>query len=655
VSHVLKTKWFPIACITTWGLAIYANTFRVPFVFDDLIYIQNNPIVTNPCNLREIVGFAPSRWIAFFSFALNYHFGQENTLGYHFINLAIHIGSAISCYGLVLLTFRTPRLADQAGPDIKSTLALLGGLIFLSHPVQTEAVTYIWQRVESLASFSYLLSIVLYVKSRLEEEVGQQSYLVSPSVYYIASCVLAFMSAMTKEIVVTLPATIILYEILFFGEVSTRFKRVMLRATPFLCLLIVVPVLAIQSPVVTKNLLYESPSTSSYMLTQTRVIATYLRLLVWPVEQNIDYDFPLLGSILAPEVLGSTLLIFSSVALAILVRKTWPLITFGTIWFFITLSPTSSIIPLPDVMFEHRLYLPLVGFVFVLIGIITAFKRHWKPLSMGTTILLLLLSAGTYSRNNVWQTGLTLWKDAVQKSPDKARPHVNLATWHIRNGEHDRAVIALLRAISLKPDYAVAYENLGVAYFHEEAYEPAIAAFEQAIDLDPSQASTYNSLAETYMRMEKKDLAIKNFDKALRLNPAHLSARNNLGLLLAEKGHYLRATAEFEKVLKLDPNHKEAAFNLARAYTLSGQMDRAVKQYQTVIRLEPSLPEAYHNLGILYLESLNRPQEAKRYFEQALILTKDPHKAALIKEIISQIETSRHAGGNPHGTAPATE
>jgi tetratricopeptide (TPR) repeat protein len=655
MSYLFKSKWLPVLCITAWGAIIYSNTLVAPFVFDDLIYIQNNPVLTNPFNLSALIGFAPSRWVAFFSFALNHYFGQENTLGYHIINLAIHIGSAISCYVLVLLTFRTPRLADQASHDIKSVLAFLAGLVFLSHPVQTEAVTYIWQRTESLAAFLYLLSLVLYVKSRLTEEAGQQSSLVSPSVYYIASCVVAFTSAMTKEIVVTLPATIILYEILFFEKVPTRFKGLMLRATPFLCLLIVVPVLAVQSPVVTKNLLYESPSTWSYMLTQMRVIATYIRLLVWPVEQNIDYDFPLSQSILAPEVLWSTLLIFSIVAIGIFVSKSRPLITFGTIWFFITLSPTSSIIPLPDVIFEHRLYLPLMGFVFVLIGIIAIFKRNWKPLSLAMTILMLLHSTGTYSRNNVWQTGLTLWEDAVRKSPNKARPRVNLATWHIRNGDYDRAVSALLRAIALKPDYAVAHENLGVTYFHKGLYEKAIGAFELAIDLNPSQASTYNALAETYMRVGKKDLSIKNFKKALSLNPSHPSARNNLGLILAEKGLYLKAIAQFQKMLQSDPTHKEAAFNLARAYTLSGQVDRAIRQYRKVIELESNFAEAYHNLGLLYLHSLNEPHEAKRCFKQALLLTKHPQKAALIKEIIAQIEKPHHEEGNSYETARSAE
>jgi hypothetical protein len=485
---------------------MYSNTLRVPFVFDDLIYIQNNPILRNPLNLTDIIGFAPSRWIGFFTFGLNYYFGQENTFGYHLVNLVIHIGSAISCYCLVLLTFRTPRLKGQASSDFKSTLALLAGLIFVSHPVQTEAVTYVWQRVESLAAFFYLWSLTSYVKSRLEEDAKPQSSKVNPLLYYVASCVLAYMSAMTKEIAVTLPATIILYEIVFIGNFTKRFKHLIIKAMPFLCLLIITPIMAQKSGVVTQNLLYESPPTWSYMLTQTRVIAAYLRLLVWPVEQNLDYDFPLSQSLLEPEVLLSVSLIMLIVILGLLVYRSSPLITFGTMWFFITLSPTSSVIPLPDLIFEHRLYLPLVGFVFVLIGLVAAFRQHWKSLGMLMIVALLFFSAGTYYRNRVWQNGLTLWQDTVRKSPRKARPRVNLAMSYVNVGEYDKAVDELLRAVVLKPDYASAHENLGVAYFHKGAYQLSIEVFRKAIALDSSQASTYYALGEAYMRVGEKDL-----------------------------------------------------------------------------------------------------------------------------------------------------
>jgi tetratricopeptide (TPR) repeat protein len=618
MNYVSKIKWLPIVCITIWGAAIYSNILRVPFVFDDLVYIQNNPILKNPLNLADIIGFAPSRWIGFFTFGLNYYFGQENTFGYHLVNLVIHIGSAISCYWLVLLTFRTPRLRDQASSDFKSTMALLAGLIFVSHPVQTEAVTYIWQRVESLAAFFYLLSLASYVKSRLEEDRNRKSSKVNPLIYYVASCVLAYMSAMTKEIAVTLPATIILYEILFFGNIATRFRRVMLKATPFLCLLIIVPVLAQKSPTVTENLLYESPPTWSYMLTQTRVIAAYLRLLVWPVEQNLDYDFPLSQSLLEPEVLLSVSLIMLIVILGLLLYKTSPLVTFGTVWFFLTLSPTSSIIALPDLIFEHRLYLPLVGFVFVMTGIIAALRKHWRPLSMVMIIVLLLFSAGTYYRNSIWQNDLTLWQDTVRKSPLKARPRVNLAISYVNVGEYDQALDELSHAVALKPDYAAAHENMGVAYFRKGAYQQAIAAFKKAIDLDSSQTSTYNAVAEAYMHVGKKDLAMKNFKKALSLNPSLLSARNNLGLILAEKGLYSRAIAEFERL----------------------------------IQFEPGFLDAYHNLGILYLNFLDKPDEAKRYFERELVLTKDSQMAAQIKEIIIQIEGTHPGQRTSHETDP---
>lgn len=635
-----KTKWLSIGCIAMWGVVIYSNTLTVPFVFDDLIYIHNNPILKEPLNFARIIVFAPSRWIGFFTFAVNYYFGHWNTIGYHLVNLMIHIGAAICCYSLVLLTLRTPRLKNRP-VEHKTALALLAALIFLSHPVQTEAVTYVWQRVESLAAFFYLLSLAFYVKSRLDSNGEQPSFLLDSSSSYVTSCLLAYACAMTKETAITLPAVMILYEMIFFKDFSKRAKHVLLRVVPFLCLVIVVPVLALKSPVVTKNVLYESPPAGAYVLTQTRVITTYLRLLVCPVEQNLDYDFPLSKSLLEPEVMGSLLLIISVVALGIFVRRSSPLIAFGIIWFFVTLLPTSSIVPLPDFIFEHRLYLPLVGFVFVLIGILVISGKRMRIVTTALIIMILIFSVSAYRRNSIWRKDLTLWQDTVEKSPHKARPRANLATSYIKIEEYDKALAELSQAIALKPDYAVAHENVGVAYFHKKAYQRAIAAFQRAVELDPNQASTYYARGETYMRLGQNDLAIKDFQKALLINPSHLSARNNFGLMLAEKGEYLKAISEFETVVRLEPNHQEASFNLARSYTLSGQIDRAVRQYEKVIELQPGFLEAYHNLGILYLGLLKKPDEAKRCFERALRLTEDPQEAARIKAMIAQIEQAR--------------
>jgi tetratricopeptide (TPR) repeat protein len=399
--------------------------------------------------------------------------------------------------------------------------------------------------------------------------------------------------------------------------------------------------LASESPVVTKNLLYESPPPGTYLLTQTRVITTYLRLLVWPVGQNLDYDFPLSESFLEPGVIAGILLIISLVVIGILVRRSSPLIAFGIIWFFLTLSPTSSLVPLPDVVFEHRLYLPIVGFVLVLIGIPAIWKTRLRIFTTVLIVIIVIFSLGTYRRNGVWQNDVKLWQDTVTKSPRKARPRVNLATSYIRIQQYDRALTELSHAISLEPDYAAAYENAGVAYFHEKDYPRAIAAFQKAIELSPNQTSAYYGRGEAYMRLGQKDLAIADFRKVLSINPSHVSARNNLGLLLAEKGAYLRAIREFETVVRLEPNHKDASFNLARAYSLSGQIGRAARQYEKVIEMEPGFMEAYQNLGILYLDFLDRPDKAKQCFEHALRLTQDPQRAAQIKAMIARIEPNR--------------
>jgi tetratricopeptide (TPR) repeat protein len=358
------------------------------------------------------------------------------------------------------------------------------------------------------------------------------------------------------------------------------------------------------------------------------------------VGQNLDYDFPLSESFLEPEVIGGVLLIISIVALGILVRRSSPLIGFGIIWFFVTLSPTSSVVPLPDVIFEHRLYIPLAGFVFVLTGIMAAFMKHRRPMTTVVIVGLLLFSVGTYRRNSVWKDELMFWQDTVRKSPRKARPHVNLAGAYIELGEYDEALAELSRALFFDPACATAYDNMSKVYLRKGEYELALPAAKKAVDLAPNQASPYNALGETYMHLGKKDLAAKNFSKALSIDRFRQSARNNLASLLAEKGLYLKAIQEFEQVLRLDPNHKEAAFNLAHTYTLSGQINRAVRQYQEVIEKEPDYLAAYHNLAMLYLYYLHRPDDAKRCLEQALTLAKDPLKTAEIRKIITQIETA---------------
>ena len=307
-------------------------------------------------------------------------------------------------------------------------------------------------------------------------------------------------------------------------------------------------------------------------------------------------------------------------------------------WFFITLSPTSSVIPLPDVIFEHRLYLPLAGFAFVLMGLVVSSKKPGWIVTVVMSIVLVLFSAATYRRNAVWLNDLILWQDTVEKSPLKARPRVNLATSLIKIGNYDNALDELSRAVVLKTDYVAAHENMGVAHFHKGAYQLAVIAFGKAIDLDPGKASAHYAMGKAYMGLGEKDKAIQVFEKTLSLHPSHLGARNNLGLILAEKKAYSKAISQFETLLRLDPAHKAASFNLALAYSLSGQADRAIRLYEKVIELEPDFFEAYYNLGLLYLDVLNRPDDAKPYLKKALALSKEPETAARIKEIIIRIE-----------------
>ncbi|MDP3112121.1 MAG: hypothetical protein Q8M71_08475 [Thermodesulfovibrionales bacterium] len=369
ISSKISSKWslfnkplvhfFLIAIV---GLLAYSNTFNVPFHFDDA------PNIVENYKLRDLSNSWPpsgSRWLGFLTFALNYYFGGLNTIGYHIVNLGIHILNAILVYWLVVLTFKTPYFL----PPFNSLLtkggyrgvALFSALIFVSHPIQTQAVTYIVQRFTSLATFFYLLSLVMYIKFRSQKSVSfgdPPRREVSPPTHpspsrgegkgeggrytlYAISLLSAILAMKTKEISFTLPVIITLYESMFFGnkqfvipvktgiqdknEMDSYFRRNdrmesgykrLLYLIPFLLTLPIIPLslIGIDKPIgdIIGELRAASQETEQisrnvYLLTQFRVIVTYIRLLFLPINQNLDYDYPLYHSFFNPEVFLSLL------------------------------------------------------------------------------------------------------------------------------------------------------------------------------------------------------------------------------------------------------------------------------------------------------------------------------------------------------------
>jgi len=611
----------PVILITLSALLTYSNTFTSPFHFDDISQIVEYQRIRD---LSKFLDFEGVRYIGELSFALNYHFGGLNVFGYHLVNIVIHIINGILVWLLVTLTFKSPKMGGVSGsPHPVGLIALAAALLFVVHPIQTQAVTYIVQRYTSLATLFYLLSIVLFVKWRLQSlESGARFRWL----FYFFSILSAVLAMKTKEISITLPFVIILIEFFFFGG---RWRRAFFLL-PYLLTLAIIPLVFINldtdkpigdivGEVREASQETESISRGDYLLTQFRVIVTYIRLLFLPVKQNLDYDYPVYHSFFTPVVFLSFLFLLAVFGLAVFLfirsRKGGNgyllLSSFGIFWFFITLSVESSIIPIRDVIFEHRLYLPFVGAALSFCSTMIYGIDYWRRLSgrrislqVAALILLVVtvlpLSAAAYQRNRVWKDEITLWRDVAGKSPFKARTHINLAFVSYNQGLTEEAVKEYRTALRLKPGIASVHNNLALVYYNQGRIDEAIEEYKVAIRLKPEIALAHLNLGLAYSNKGYADEAIEEFTTALSLNPRLTAAHFNLGLAYLRQGRPDKAEEEFKTTIRLKPDSPEVYNNIGIIYARQGQIDDAILAFRTALRLKPDFTEAENNLMRIY-------------------------------------------------------
>ena len=658
INNIFSFVAVHIACIIILGLAVYSNTFSSPLVFDDEIYIQSNPALKNltiftdsslidslPNGLGTLKEQFRNRILGHFTFALNYQIHGFSVTGYHMINLLIHLLNALLVYLLVVLTFRTPFMITGTAADSSfiaqepKTIAFLCALLFVAHPVQTQAVTYIAQRFTSLVTLFYLLSIALYIKARLSERSLHRW------AWGFAALVSVILAMKTKEISFTLPAVIALYELMFF---EGRLKKRMPYLLPFLLTMAIIPATLILSgsPDSPKSLFEVSQETTTisrydYLFTQFSVITTYIRLLFLPVGQNLDYDYPVYNSFFMPQVCLPFLFLLSVFALAIYLfcrsRKesasAWGfrLISFGILYFFITLSVESSVIPIKDVIFEHRAYLPSFGFFLCFaVCIILIKNRLRQPFSRvvipALLIVAITLAGAAYARNAVWCSPLSLWQDVVNKSPMKARGHNNLGNAHFSMGDIDAAVIEYQSAISIEPTYDEAHYNMGIVYLNRDHLSGAAEEFRAAIESDPGFDDAYLNLGVILYRQNRPEEALAQFLSAIEINPANIEARYNLAEFYEKYGRLGEAAEEYSIISGLDPDNTGPLKDLGFLYKKMNRLDEAIESYLRATRIDPSDAGTYLGLGICYMKKKDF-DAALRQFRAALALDPDYQEA----------------------------
>lgn len=569
LTALFSNRLFHFSIIVIIGSIVYSNTFRAPFVFDDRLYIHSNPLIKdfqyfadtakagNAVMNENIKNLFRTRVVGHFTLALNYRYGGLDPAGYHVFNLLVHLTNALLVYLVVVSLLQTPYFtgplrAEGESPAKNSTTALFVSLLFVCHPVQTGAVTFVTQRFTSLAALFYLLSFVSYVRWRLSAHTpgGVQSATgLRTGFLYVLSFVSAALAMKTKEIAFTLPLMTAACEFMFFDGDA---RRRLVRLVPHFLTMLIIPLTLLKSGGAAVELARMNESVagsantmSDYLFTQFRVMVTYIRLLFVPVDQNLDYDYPVYKTFFTPEVYISFLflvltagagmyLFFLSTKRDIEGIRRLRLTAFGILWFFVTLSVESSVIPLLDLIFEHRLYLASTGFFIAVMSFIEFLKDRAGGIKYADEILSALLicivttlSAAAYSRNLVWQDEESLWRDVLEKSPNKIRPRFNLANYYDGRNMTDKAVKEYMEILKIDPDCVEVHSNMGAIYYEQGRFEEAIVEFKAALKTLPAFAVAHNNLGAAYEALGRFEEARGEFQEAARLNPNFTVAADN--------------------------------------------------------------------------------------------------------------------------------
>jgi protein O-mannosyl-transferase len=526
-------SWKVAAGLALAGVLLFGASWRHPFHFDDAL-ITNDSNVTNPARWANFFNPLHLRQLTFFTFYLNHLVGGTNPAGYHVVNVVIHIANAVLFFFLL-------------GRFVERWVAVTAAVVFLLHPIQTEPVLYVYQRSILLACFFSLLAVIALVERRRGW-----------------AALLFFCAFESKESAIAVPLALALLggSKYLMGDTDLGFvlaKRMRI-ALMIGCCVFAAATLGL--------LMYMNERTVGigavgeisplrYLYTETRVIFTYLRLLVWPHPQSIEYEFQNAGSFLS--VAG----IIAILIAGYLSRTNLPGICI--LAFFVLLAPTSSIIPSTDAAFEHRLYLPMLAFSVFLAQLIS----RLRPRTWVTVAVCSILAVLTLRRETVWSSDVRLWEDTVHRAPGKARAWFNLGGAYLEK-DKDKARTALLRTLELQPHFPEALYDLGIIEQGRNNWSAALGYYQRAVEQSPDYWPAWNNMGNTLFAMGQSARSLQYFEKTLNLNPDYWPAQYNIAIVHYMKGRYRDALPKLKIVLDWRPDFREARYLMAVSLMKTG-------------------------------------------------------------------------------------
>ena len=581
------------AALAALAIAAYGGTFSVPLLHDDGFAIASNASIRHlgTALVPPVGTTVGGRPVLNLSLAANYAVSGTAVGSYHAVNLAIHILAGLTLFGIVRRT-----LAPRTGASAFA-VAFSASLLWTLHPLQTESVTYIVQRAESLMGLFYLLTLYCFIRGAGAGGPGR--------FWWLAASVFACLLGMgTKEVMVSAPLVVLLYDRTFLaGGFREAFRRRWRLYAGLAATWLILALVVLSGKGRGGNAGFGSGvAWWRYALTQSEAIAHYLRLCFWPHPLIFDYGSALVRPSLG--VLPYALLIMAMVAAVAwaLVRR--PAIGFLGASFFAVLAASSSVVPVAtETMAEHRMYLPLAAVaVLVVLGI-----HRW--LGRGTLPLCLALAAGlswaTWQRNGTYRSSEEIWSDTVAKRPENERAQYNLG--------------CILQA---KPG------RLG----------DAVAHYEEALRLKPGYAEAHNNLGNALDSLGRTTEAIAHFEEALRLKPNYVEAHNDLGIALGSVGRTPEAIEQYEEALRLKPDFFQASFNLGNALDSLDRTPEAIEQYEQALRIKPDDATIHFYLAGALLRTPGRIHDAAAHLREVVRLQPDNQQA---RQILARIDTLR--------------
>lgn len=525
--------FFAAALVISLFLA-YSNTFTAPFIFDDAINIVENASIRQlwppwmPFDIPSDTGIA-SRPVVNFTLAANFALSGMDPWSYHAANLIIHILAALMLFGIMIRISSSPEMMDGAAAvPLSFVCALLWGL----HPIQTQAVTYVSQRCESLMALFVLATYCCALR-------GWQSE--SPRGWHLTAVMLFLLAVFSKEVAAVAPFILFTHEWVFLGRSPLR----AVRRSPLLYAGIALGILMLGLATLHGNTLVLRTERNtftpvSYWLTQFPVIVHYIRLMIWPSGLVIDYGWP---AMTLKEAWPSVAVIMSLVVLsgwAVWRRKA---AGFWGAWFFFFLAP-SSLVPLPDIAFEHRMYLPSAAIVILIGGMAVHLYERAKvrennfvifkmvpalPAFIAIGLCLgLILGRSTYERNRDYQSEMAIWSDTIQKRPENFRGYHGVASVLSKEGKLGQALAYMSTAVRLNPQNPYVYNDAGCMLFTLNRAADAIPYFRESIRIKPGNVKAHNNLGAALAQTGQLREAVRHFSEAVRIKPDYAEARNNL-------------------------------------------------------------------------------------------------------------------------------